>query len=114
MSAKIVLDFLTQTHHNIRMANIIPFPLPKRRIALITRLRELSHELDDLTELLEYHESLVNNRMDDYFETLEEFESITSSEDVDEALIQPQQLEFPFVHGHGSRISKRNLHTCKT
>ena len=109
MSAKIVLDFLTQTHHNNRMANIISFPLPKRRIALITRLRELAYELDDLTELLEYHELLVNTRMDDYFETLEEFESITSSEDIDKALIQPQQLEFPFVHGHGSRISKKKI-----
>ena len=91
------------------MANIIQFPLPKRRIALLTRLRELSYELDDLTELLEYHESLMNKHMDEYFDTLDEYQSITPLEEVQDALIQPQQLEFPFVHGHGSRISKKKI-----
>ena len=91
------------------MANIIQFPLPKRRIALLTRLRELAYELDDLTELLEYHESLMNNHMDEYFDTLDEYSSITPLEEVQDALIQPQQLEFPFVHGHGSRISKKKI-----
>ena len=91
------------------MANIIQFPLPKRRIALLTRLRELAYELDDLTELLEYHESLMNNHMDEYFDTLDEYQSITPLEEVQDALIQPQQLEFPFVHGHGSRISKKKI-----
>ena len=91
------------------MANIIQFPLPKRRIALLTRLRELAYELDDLTELLEYHESLMNKHMDEYFDTLDEYQSITPLEEVQAALIQPQQLEFPFVHGHGSRISKKTI-----
>ena len=91
------------------MANIIQFPLPKRRIALLTRLRELAYELDDLTELLEYHESLMNNHMDEYFDTLDEYQSITPLEEVQDALIQPQQLEFPFVHGHGSRIPKKTI-----
>ena len=91
------------------MANIIQFPLPKRRIALLTRLRELAYELDDLTELLEYHESLMNNHMDEYFDTLDEYQSITPLEEVQDALIQPQQLEFPFVHGHGSSISKKTI-----
>ena len=91
------------------MANIIQFPLPKRRIALLTRLRELAYELDDLTELLEYHESLMNKHMDEYFDTLDEYQSITPLEEVQDALIQPQQLEFPFVHGHGSRISKKKI-----
>ena len=91
------------------MANIIQFPLPKRRIALLTRLRELSYELDDLTELLEYHESRMNDYMDEYFDTLDEYQSITPLEEVQDALIQPQQLEFPFVHGHGSRISKKKI-----
>ena len=91
------------------MANIIQFPLPKRRIALLTRLRELAYELDDLTELLEYHESLMNKHMDEYFDTLDEYQSITPLEEVQDALIQPQQLEFPFVHGHGRRISKKTI-----
>ena len=91
------------------MANIIQFPLPKRRIALLTRLREIAYKLDDLTELLEYHESLMNKHMDEYFDTLDEYQSITPLEEVQDALIQPQQLEFPFVHGHGSRISKKTI-----
>ena len=91
------------------MANIIQFPLPKRRIALLTRLREIAYKLDDLTELLEYHESLMNKHMDEYFDTLDEYQSITPLEEVQDALIQPQQLEFPFVHGHGSRISKKKI-----
>ena len=91
------------------MANIIQFPLPKRRIALLTRLRELSYELDDLTELLEYHESRMNDYIDEYCDTLDENSSITPLEEVQDALSQPQQLEFPFVHGHGSRISKKKI-----
>ena len=109
MWAKKVLDILTQTLHNNQMANIIQFPLPKRRIALIARLRELAYELDDLDELLQYHETLMNDYMDEYFETLDEFKSCTTHEEVLDAIIEPKQLEFPFVHGHGSRISKKKI-----